>query len=317
MPSVCLFLSAYAAGRGMWSASRRMPRAKTLAGMHARRMCTPGKSGCQWRRAPLASCAARRRFGAPAFLGGILMLWGGVTLLFAFMRTAAQFYALRFLLGVAESGARPLRGAPHLLAGAALPDQSLQQVTLDLQLARRCFRASGLLTGACSGACTDSLSGVGPGAYPGEPSQRCLQASGGNAPRPGVARLLWCGWRGCARAHLRRVPHVSTAVCLHRLCLAPAPPGRHRHAPASVHRLVPSICRAAARLPRAVLPRAAAQRCMRSQAARKGGANLTEYTTPESKQRRRHMVSSGAGLRRPQAGPGAHTDGKPCITPYC
>lgn len=35
------------------------------------------------------------------------MVWGAVTLLFAFMRTARQFYALRLLLGIAESGAYP------------------------------------------------------------------------------------------------------------------------------------------------------------------------------------------------------------------
>ena len=47
------------------------------------------------------------RVGAPSFLGAILVLWGGVTLLFAFMRTAGQFFFLRLLLGVAESGAYP------------------------------------------------------------------------------------------------------------------------------------------------------------------------------------------------------------------
>lgn len=45
--------------------------------------------------------------GAPSFLGATLVVWGGVTLLFAFMRTAGQFYFLRLLLGVAESGAYP------------------------------------------------------------------------------------------------------------------------------------------------------------------------------------------------------------------
>ena len=58
------------------------------------------------------------RVGAPTFLGGILVVWGAVTLLFAFMRTARQFYALRLLLGVAESGAYP--GAP--LAGCLHAD---------------------------------------------------------------------------------------------------------------------------------------------------------------------------------------------------
>ena len=53
---------------------------------------------------PHHGCA---RVGAPSFLGVILVVWGGVTLLFAFMRTAGQFYFLRLLLGVAESGAYP------------------------------------------------------------------------------------------------------------------------------------------------------------------------------------------------------------------
>jgi MFS family permease len=47
------------------------------------------------------------RFGTPAFLGGILIAWGLVAGLFAWMRDAAQFYALRFILGLAESGAYP------------------------------------------------------------------------------------------------------------------------------------------------------------------------------------------------------------------
>jgi hypothetical protein len=47
------------------------------------------------------------RFGAPRFLGSILIAWGLVAGMFAWMRDAAQFHTLRFILGVAESGAYP------------------------------------------------------------------------------------------------------------------------------------------------------------------------------------------------------------------
>ena len=50
------------------------------------------------------------RVGPPRFLGGILIVWGVVASLFAWMRTAMHFYILRFVLGLAESGAYP--GAP-------------------------------------------------------------------------------------------------------------------------------------------------------------------------------------------------------------
>ncbi len=52
------------------------------------------------------------RVGPPRFLGGILIVWGVVASLFAWMRTAMHFYVLRFILGLAESGAYP--GAPNL-----------------------------------------------------------------------------------------------------------------------------------------------------------------------------------------------------------
>lgn len=47
------------------------------------------------------------RVGAPRFLGTILVIWGLVAGLFAWMRTATHFYLLRFILGLAESGAYP------------------------------------------------------------------------------------------------------------------------------------------------------------------------------------------------------------------
>lgn len=45
--------------------------------------------------------------GAPRFLGGILVAWGCVATLFSCMRSQWQFYVLRFILGLAESGAYP------------------------------------------------------------------------------------------------------------------------------------------------------------------------------------------------------------------
>lgn len=47
------------------------------------------------------------RVGAPRFLGTILVVWGLVATLFAWMQTSAQFYTLRLILGLAESGAYP------------------------------------------------------------------------------------------------------------------------------------------------------------------------------------------------------------------
>lgn len=47
------------------------------------------------------------RVGAPRFLGSILIVWGLVATLFAWMQTSAQFYTLRLILGLAESGAYP------------------------------------------------------------------------------------------------------------------------------------------------------------------------------------------------------------------
>ena len=55
------------------------------------------------------------RVGAPRFLGSILVVWGLVAGLFAWMRTPTQFYALRFILGLAESGAYPGKNSVPLV----------------------------------------------------------------------------------------------------------------------------------------------------------------------------------------------------------
>ncbi|MGC1303313.1 MAG: MFS transporter [Caulobacteraceae bacterium] len=48
-----------------------------------------------------------RRFGAPSWLGRIMVSWGVVSVAMMFIRTPLQFYLLRFLLGVAEAGFFP------------------------------------------------------------------------------------------------------------------------------------------------------------------------------------------------------------------
>lgn len=45
--------------------------------------------------------------GAPAFLGTIMVVWGLTAALFSAMQNSWQFFLLRFLLGLAESGAYP------------------------------------------------------------------------------------------------------------------------------------------------------------------------------------------------------------------
>src|SRR5882672_9395391 len=47
------------------------------------------------------------RIGARAWLFGTLMVWGALSASMAFVRTPVEFYALRFLLGIAEAGFVP------------------------------------------------------------------------------------------------------------------------------------------------------------------------------------------------------------------
>ena len=47
------------------------------------------------------------RIGAPKWLSIIVSCWGLAAMSFAFIKTKQQFYVLRMLLGVAESGAFP------------------------------------------------------------------------------------------------------------------------------------------------------------------------------------------------------------------
>ena len=48
-----------------------------------------------------------RRIGARRWIARILVTWGIVTIAIAYVRTATQFYVLRFLLGAAEAGLYP------------------------------------------------------------------------------------------------------------------------------------------------------------------------------------------------------------------
>ncbi|WP_321914490.1 MULTISPECIES: MFS transporter [unclassified Paraburkholderia] len=50
---------------------------------------------------------ALRRFGARRWFARIMLTWGVLSLMFAFVRTTPQFMGLRFLLGVAEAGFFP------------------------------------------------------------------------------------------------------------------------------------------------------------------------------------------------------------------
>jgi MFS family permease len=47
------------------------------------------------------------RVGAPIWLSVVVISWGIVATSFAWLKTANQFYVLRFLLGVAECGTFP------------------------------------------------------------------------------------------------------------------------------------------------------------------------------------------------------------------
>ncbi len=55
----------------------------------------------------IPSAVMVERFGARRWIARIMITWGVVTVLFAFERTAAQFYSLRLLLGLAEAGFFP------------------------------------------------------------------------------------------------------------------------------------------------------------------------------------------------------------------
>ena len=48
-----------------------------------------------------------KRFGAPAWISFILFAWGNVAVALGFIQNTAQFYALRFVLGIAEGGTFP------------------------------------------------------------------------------------------------------------------------------------------------------------------------------------------------------------------
>ena len=51
--------------------------------------------------------ALLRRFGASRWMATIMVVWGAISVMMAFVTTAPEFYVLRFALGAAESGFLP------------------------------------------------------------------------------------------------------------------------------------------------------------------------------------------------------------------
>jgi hypothetical protein len=76
------------------------------------------------------------KVGAPVWLSFIVVAWGCCAMAFAAMKTEAEFYALRFLLGLTECGTFPgmvrmrhsLHGALRVRDGLAQPGCSLSGV---------------------------------------------------------------------------------------------------------------------------------------------------------------------------------------------
>ena len=67
------------------------------------------------------------KVGATVWLAGMLIVWGVVAALSAFVQTVPQFLTARFLLGVAECGAFPGVHSNH-----ALSEQTTQSACLFL-----------------------------------------------------------------------------------------------------------------------------------------------------------------------------------------
>jgi MFS family permease len=95
-----------------------------------------------------------RRFGAPAWLGRIMVSWGLVSMAFVFVRTPWSFYALRFLLGVAEAGFFP--GVIYFL-GDWFPASRRTRVTALFMCA---IAGSGVMVGPVSGLILSRLDGA-------------------------------------------------------------------------------------------------------------------------------------------------------------
>jgi MFS family permease len=98
---------------------------------------------------------ALRRFGAPLWLGRIMVSWGLISVALMFTRTALHFYVLRFLLGVAEAGFFP--GVIYYLADW-FPASRRARVTA---LFMSAIAASGVVVGPASGLILAKLNGAG------------------------------------------------------------------------------------------------------------------------------------------------------------
>ncbi len=95
-----------------------------------------------------------RRIGARVWIGCILITWGLVSGTFMFLRTPMMFYALRFLLGVAESGFYP---GVILYLTFWYPSSWRARMTSLFMVA---IPVSGLIGGPISGWIMQSLSGA-------------------------------------------------------------------------------------------------------------------------------------------------------------
>ncbi|MDR3098819.1 MAG: MFS transporter [Paraburkholderia sp.] len=92
------------------------------------------------------------RFGARAWLARIMITWGLVSVLTLFVRTPMQFYAARFLLGVAEAGFLP--GVVYYLSQWFPPHRQGRVMALLITAAA----AGGVIVGPLSGWIMDAFS---------------------------------------------------------------------------------------------------------------------------------------------------------------
>ena len=95
-----------------------------------------------------------RRVGARLWLGGIMFVWGLVSAATLFITTPMSFYAIRFLLGVAEAGFFP--GSLYFMT-FWFTSRQRGRMTAILMTA---IAVSGLIVGPVSGAVLHGLGGV-------------------------------------------------------------------------------------------------------------------------------------------------------------
>lgn len=95
-----------------------------------------------------------KKIGARITFARIMILWGGITVAFAWMHTPTQFYVLRFLLGAAEAGFFP---GVLLYITYWVPTRLRAGLTAKFMSA---LVVSGIIGGMLSGLVLDGLDGV-------------------------------------------------------------------------------------------------------------------------------------------------------------